>query len=503
MKPLIIYEIANNHMGDLSHAKKIIDKYFKISKEYKDKFDFAFKFQFRDLNTYIHNTFKNIKHDQVARFTSTKLNSKQWDQILKYCKKNFKIICTPFDEKSVDLILKKNFDYLKIASCSVDEWPLLEHIAKCNKSLPMISSLGGADRNKISNIISFFKNKKKNIKYLYCVAKYPTHPSDLNLEYFEYLRSIYGDIISGFSSHEDPNETLTGSICYAMGARIFEKHVNIPSKKYSINKYSTTPKQMSKWLKNLSLTVDRIGSITKREKFINYEKNNLSVFKRGMYLKDNISIRKGQIIKKNDVIFAFPCQKGQMTSNEFTKFNKITAKKNFVGNLPILKTDVSIVNQRKDIEVIRDKIINLISKSKIIIPKKQRLEISHHKGIENFYKIGMCMITVHNSNYCKKLLFLFKNQEHPAQYHKIKQETFFILHGKIKILIKQKNKKISKILNVGDIFTIYPQDIHSFTCLSKDGCVIEELSSKSMKEDSYYVDKLIMKNKNRKSYILL
>ena len=113
------------------------------------------------------------------------------------------------------------------------------------------------------------------------------------------------------------------------------------------------------------------------------------------------------------------------------------------------------------------------------------------------------MITVHNSNYCKKLLFLFKNQEHPAQYHKIKQETFFILHGKIKILIKQKNKKISKILNVGDIFTIYPQDIHSFTCLSKDGCVIEELSSKSMKEDSYYVDKLIMKNKNRKSYILL
>ena len=32
----------------------------------------------------------------------------------------------------------------------------------------------------------------------------------------------------------------------------------------------------------------------------------------------------------------------------------------------------------------------------------------------------------------QKLLFMFKNQKHPAQYHKIKQETF-IIFGKIKL----------------------------------------------------------------------
>ena len=30
---------------------------------------------------------------------------------------------------------------------------------------------------------------------------------------------------------------------------------------------------------------------------------------------------------------------------------------------------------------------------------------------ENFYKYGLCMITIFNSSYCKKLLFLFKNQK--------------------------------------------------------------------------------------------
>ena len=39
--------------------------------------------------------------------------------------------------------------------------------------------------------------------------------------------------------------------------------------------------------------------------------------------------------------------------------------------------------------------------------------------------------------------------------------------------------------------------------MSSDGCVIEELSTKSEKTDSYYIDKSINKNKDRKSFISL
>ena len=51
-QPLVIFELANNHMGNVKHAKKIINEYYKLSLDYrKYGIDFAFKFQFRDLDT--------------------------------------------------------------------------------------------------------------------------------------------------------------------------------------------------------------------------------------------------------------------------------------------------------------------------------------------------------------------------------------------------------------------------------------------------------------------
>ena len=72
IKPLIIFEMANNHMGDLVHAKRIIDIFYKLSKNFKESFDFAMKFQFRDLDSYIHKSFKFSDHPQVKRFLDTK-----------------------------------------------------------------------------------------------------------------------------------------------------------------------------------------------------------------------------------------------------------------------------------------------------------------------------------------------------------------------------------------------------------------------------------------------
>ena len=39
-------------------------------------------------------------------------------------------MCTPFDEDSVEKVVKDNFDILKIASASMDDWPLLETVVK-------------------------------------------------------------------------------------------------------------------------------------------------------------------------------------------------------------------------------------------------------------------------------------------------------------------------------------------------------------------------------------
>ena len=76
-----------------------------------------------------------------------------------------------------------------------------------------------------------------------------------------------------------PDEKLSASLAYAMGAKIFEKHVGLKSKKYNLNKYSTSPKQMDDWLSNLKLAIERCGTPQKRKKFTPMEKNNLLQFK--------------------------------------------------------------------------------------------------------------------------------------------------------------------------------------------------------------------------------
>lgn len=505
-KPLIILELANNHMGDVSHAKKIINKYYKICKPYFNRVDFAIKFQFRTLETYIHSDYSKDNHPQVKRFLETKLSPKEWKKIILLAKKKFKkIICTPFDEESVIRLINYEFDYLKIASCSCDEWPLLEFIAKKAKKKKIICSLGGANLNQIKKTISFFKNRKVNIKYLYCVAKYPTEPSELNLAYFAELRGLFGDQILGFSTHEDPNDQISGIIAYSMGARIFEKHIGIVSKKYGLNKYSSNPTQTEDWLKKIDNTIKFCGTVSERSKQIKDEKIQLRNFKRGVYAKTNIP--RGSTLKKKHIKFQFPNVKNQILSNDISKFFTFKLKKKISEGEPIFFKNIELNNTQKKIGEIRNKILELLDKTKLIIPKQTLLEISHHYGLSKFYKFGISMVTIYNNKYCKKLIFLLGKQKHPEQYHKIKKETFFIVYGRVKVNIKKlgrpKEKIKTRTLNVGDLLTIKPGEIHSFQSVTNYGSIIEELSSQSIKRDSYYVDKKINQNKDRKSFIRL
>ena len=52
-------------------------------------------------------------------------------------------ISTPFDNESLSWIEDLNIDIIKIASCSIDDWPLLRAVSKMNRKC--IISTGGAD----------------------------------------------------------------------------------------------------------------------------------------------------------------------------------------------------------------------------------------------------------------------------------------------------------------------------------------------------------------------
>ena len=53
-KDLFVLDIANNHFGDVNHLNKIINEFSR--RIIKNKINACFKFQFRNLETYLHQT---------------------------------------------------------------------------------------------------------------------------------------------------------------------------------------------------------------------------------------------------------------------------------------------------------------------------------------------------------------------------------------------------------------------------------------------------------------
>ncbi len=492
-KILIIFEMANNHMGDINHAKDMIKNYSEIAKHYQNIFNFAWKFQFRDIDSFIHKKYANSENRYVKRFRDTKLTKDQFIDLQKYAKDlNFITVCTGFDEKSVDDIKEMKFDIIKVASCSFTDWPLLNKIAD-DTEIPIILSTAGSTIEEIDRVVSFLQHRSKNFSLMHCVGEYPTEPQNLQLNQIDLLHNRYPKINIGYSTHEKPDETDAIKIAIGKNISIVEKHVALQNEQYPINAYSTTPEQMVLFLESAKSALEMSGIIDKRHQISEKESADLLQFKRGVFAKRNIT--SGETINKKDFYYAWPSENGQLLANNLSKYNSITAVSDINADDPVMFSQIKIFDTRENIWEIVQNIKNFLKEINIVYPKQVDLEISHHYGIDNFYKTGLTMLTLVNREYCKKLLILLPGQEHPEQYHKIKEETFVILHGTIDLFLDD-NKQV---MNCGDIITIKPNTKHRF--YSEHGCVIEEISSRHESNDSYYIDDAIHKNKNRKTLV--
>ncbi|MFH1831684.1 MAG: hypothetical protein ABH827_02665 [bacterium] len=90
---------------------------------------------------------------------------------------------------------------------------------------------------------------------------------------------------------------------------------------------------------------------------------------------------------------------------------------------------------------------------------------------------------VNNAKYCGKKMFLNKSYHCSMHCHKIKEETFYVISGKVLLELEQEDIKTKRILMPGDIQHIVPGLLHRFIGL-EDSEIIE-FSTFHMDEDSY------------------
>lgn len=308
--------MANNHLGSVERGLKIIQEFAQVVRF--NNVRASIKLQFRDVENFIHKDFANRTDLRYIKKTSdTRLTDDEYATLVKAIRQAGCIAtATPFDERSVDLCVELGLPILKIASSDLNDWLLLEKIAKTKK--PVVVSTGGSSLKDMDDVVTFFANRNIPLAINHCVSIYPAEDSELEINQIDFLRNRYPNNTIGYSTHEYTDWSNSMMISYAKGARTWERHIDINTDGVKVSPYCTLPHQADEWFKAFQKAKEMCGApgTQKRippKKEIEY----LDALVRGVYAKTDLP--EGHMLTDDDVYLAIPLQKGQLSCRELMK----------------------------------------------------------------------------------------------------------------------------------------------------------------------------------------
>ncbi len=478
-------------MGDVAHGIRIVRELREACAGFD--FRFAVKLQYRHLPDFIHPDFRDrLDLKFIKRFSETALS---WDDYRRLkdaiVEHGFLSMCTPWDELSVEKIVEHGYDYLKVPSCYLTDWPLAEKIA--TTSLPLVISTAGEPFEEIDRIVSFYQHRDKQLAIMHCVGEYPTADTNLQLNQIDLLRRRYSNVEIGYSTHEAPEQVEAVMMAIAKGATLFEKHVGVPTPAYPLNGYSANPAQVRLWLAAARRALGMAGVENQRHGFSAAELKTLGDLRRAVFAKRDLEA--GGVLRREDIFLSIPGEPGQLVANDFSKYTEYRLQKAVPALGAIRHAQVTATDTRSILHGIVRDVKALLKRSGAVVPSQLELEISHHYGLDRFREYGSTTVTVVNREYCKRIILMLPGQTHPEQWHKQKDETYHLLYGEIDLRLDGVQRQCMK----NGIVVIPRGARHEFR--SGEGAVIEEISSAYDQSDSFYTDPSIERSASRKTFV--
>lgn len=250
MKVFIIAEIAQAHDGSLGILHSYIDAL-------KDSGIDAIKFQchIAAAESSEYEEFRvKFSYADKTRFDYWKrmeLSLVQWQEVKKHCEDNsLEFLCTPSSCAAVEMLEALKVKKYKISSADVNNFLLLEKVAKIKKE--MILSSGMSDFEELDSAVNLLKKQDSKFSILQCTSKYPTLPEDVGLNLIAELKTRY-NLPIGLSDHSG---TIYPSLAaVALGAEIIEVHTTFDKRMFGPDATS-------------SLTIDEIKNMAGGIRFI-------------------------------------------------------------------------------------------------------------------------------------------------------------------------------------------------------------------------------------------
>jgi N,N'-diacetyllegionaminate synthase len=314
--PFIIAEIGQAHDGSLGMLHSYIDALaptgidaikfqIHIPEAESSEFEpFRVKFSYED----------ETRYDYWKRMSFT---LQQWKEIKAHCDEvGLEFLCSPFSNLAVDWLEEIGVKQYKIGSGEVNNFLILEKIAKTTKHI--ILSSGMSSFEELDKTIDFLKEKNATYSILQCTTSYPTKAEQFGLNVIQELKDRY-NVKVGFSDHSAKIETCIAAT--TLGAEILEFHVVFDRRQFGPDSKSSLTIDETTQLVNAVRTI-KTALNNPIDKFNNEDFSALKqIFEKSLAV--NKTLPKGHIITFEDL----EAKKPKGYGIDASKFKDVIGKK--------------------------------------------------------------------------------------------------------------------------------------------------------------------------------
>lgn len=282
----IIAEAGVNHNGNISIAKKLIDKAIEIGAD-------AIKFQsFKTKNIVVKNSEKaqyqkkdnNSNETQFQMLNKLELTYEAHKKLFDYCeKKGIMFLSSAFDLESIDILRELDIEILKIPSGEITNLPYLEKIGSLKKKVFLSS--GMSTLGEIEKALQLLnENGTTDITVLHCNTEYPTPMNDVNLKAMKTIKESF-KVEIGYSDHTLGIEVAIAAV--ALGAKVIEKHFTLDKEMEGPDhKASLEPTEFGLMIKSIRNVEKALGDGIKKPS--QSEIKNVNIVRKSIVAKKNI-----------------------------------------------------------------------------------------------------------------------------------------------------------------------------------------------------------------------
>lgn len=217
----VIAEAGTNHNGCVTTARQLIDV-AKAAGADSVKFQMIWP-----EGLYLPRFYENggYRESEVfAQRQATALSAHAFRQLAGYCgEAGIAFSSSIFDRAGIALLDELDVDYIKIASCDLNNSPLIRAAAETGRRI--VLSTGMSTLDEIETAVQTVQaTGNDRLVLMHCVSIYPASTAAMNLGFIDTLRETFG-VPVGLSDHTENG--LAAAVAVGKGVTWIEKHITL------------------------------------------------------------------------------------------------------------------------------------------------------------------------------------------------------------------------------------------------------------------------------------